>query len=148
MLRPSRPMIRPFMSSLGRSTTETVVSMAWSAALALDGLGDDLLRPLDGRLARLGLEPLDEVGGVAPRVGFDLLEQEVPRFVGREARHALELALTIGEQLLALRCHGLRSLLQLADRRVARAQIPLDLLGCRDAIGERARPVGERLLEP
>ena len=33
MLRPSRPMIRPFMSSLGRSTTETVVSMACSAAL-------------------------------------------------------------------------------------------------------------------
>src|SRR5580765_6381111 len=33
MLRPSRPMIRPFMSSLGRSTTVTVVSMVWSAAL-------------------------------------------------------------------------------------------------------------------
>ena len=33
MLRPSRPMMRPFMSSLGRSTTETVVSMACSAAL-------------------------------------------------------------------------------------------------------------------
>ena len=33
MLRPSRPMMRPFRSSLGRSTTETVVSMACSAAL-------------------------------------------------------------------------------------------------------------------
>ncbi len=33
MFRPSRPMIRPFMSSLGRSTTDTVVSMACSAAL-------------------------------------------------------------------------------------------------------------------
>ena len=33
MLRPSRPMIRPLRSSLGRSTTETVVSMACSAAL-------------------------------------------------------------------------------------------------------------------
>ena len=33
MFRPSRPMMRPFMSSLGRSTTETVVSMACSAAL-------------------------------------------------------------------------------------------------------------------
>ena len=32
MLRPSRPMMRPFRSSLGRSTTETVVSMACSAA--------------------------------------------------------------------------------------------------------------------
>ena len=26
MLRPSRPMIRPFISSLGRTTTETVLS--------------------------------------------------------------------------------------------------------------------------
>ena len=32
MLRPSRPMIRPFISSLGRGTTETVASEAWSAA--------------------------------------------------------------------------------------------------------------------
>ena len=39
MLRPSRPMIRPFMSSDGRSTTETVVSTTCSAAerwMALD----------------------------------------------------------------------------------------------------------------
>ena len=32
MLRPSRPMMRPFISSLGRPTTETVVSATWSAA--------------------------------------------------------------------------------------------------------------------
>ena len=32
MLRPSRPMIRPFISSLGRGTTLTVISATWSAA--------------------------------------------------------------------------------------------------------------------
>ena len=32
MLRPSRPMMRPFMSSDGSSTIETVVSAAWLAA--------------------------------------------------------------------------------------------------------------------
>ena len=32
MFRPSRPMIRPFMSSDGSSTTDTVVSAAWLAA--------------------------------------------------------------------------------------------------------------------
>ena len=32
MLRPSRPMMRPFMSSEGRWTTDTVVSAAWPAA--------------------------------------------------------------------------------------------------------------------
>ena len=33
MLRPSRPMMRPFMSSDGRLTTETVVSATWLAAV-------------------------------------------------------------------------------------------------------------------
>ena len=32
ILRPSRPMMRPFISSLGSCTTETVVSATWSAA--------------------------------------------------------------------------------------------------------------------
>ena len=32
MLRPSRPMIRPFISSLGRCRTVTVCSAVWSAA--------------------------------------------------------------------------------------------------------------------
>ena len=32
MLRPSRPMMRPFMSSAESWTTETVVSAAWPAA--------------------------------------------------------------------------------------------------------------------
>ena len=32
MFRPSRPMMRPFMSSLGRCTTDTAESDTWSAA--------------------------------------------------------------------------------------------------------------------
>jgi hypothetical protein len=32
MLRPSRPMMRPFMSSLGRWTTDTEDSETWSPA--------------------------------------------------------------------------------------------------------------------
>ena len=32
MLRPSRPMMRPFISSFGSCTTDTVVSATWSAA--------------------------------------------------------------------------------------------------------------------
>ena len=32
MLRPSRPMMRPFISSFGSGTTDTVTSLAWSAA--------------------------------------------------------------------------------------------------------------------
>ena len=75
MLRPSRPMMRPFRSSLGRSTTETVVSIACSAALRWMASAMICCARTRGRLARLGLEPLDEVGGVAPRVGLDLLQR-------------------------------------------------------------------------
>ncbi len=32
MFRPSRPMMRPFISSLGSGTTETATSATWSAA--------------------------------------------------------------------------------------------------------------------
>ena len=50
---------------------------------ALDGVGDDVLGARGGGLARLGLEALDEVGGVAPRVRLDLLEEELARLLGR-----------------------------------------------------------------
>ena len=42
MLRPSRPMIRPFMSSVGMSTVLTVVSAVCAGGVALDGGGEDL----------------------------------------------------------------------------------------------------------
>ena len=77
MLRPSRPMMRPFRSSLGRSTTETVVSIACSAAQRWMASVMYCLRAVGGRLARFGVEPLEQVGGVVPRVAFDLLEQQL-----------------------------------------------------------------------
>ena len=70
---------------------------------ALDRVGDDLLRAARRGLAGFGLEALDHVGGVAPRVGFHLLQQHVARFVGREAGDSLQLALAIGDQLLGAR---------------------------------------------
>ena len=103
MLRPSRPMMRPFRSSLGRSTTETVVSMACSAALRWMASVMICCARSGGGLARLGLEPLDEVGGVAPRVGFDLLEQQLARLVGGQAGDALQLALPLGDELFGAR---------------------------------------------
>ncbi len=73
MFRPSRPMIRPFeivarQIDDGDGGFDGVLGGA-----ALDGVGDDLLGARGGGLARFGLEPLDEVGRVTSRVGFDLL---------------------------------------------------------------------------
>ena len=92
MLRPSRPMMRPFMSSLGRSTTDTVVSIACSAALRWMASVTICLARGGGRFAGLGLETLDQVRGVAPGVGLDLPEQQVLGLVGRQARHPLQFA--------------------------------------------------------
>ncbi len=78
MLRPSRPMMRPLRSSLGRSTTETVVSIGVLGGGALNRLGDVLLGAVGGRLARFGVEPLEQVGGVVPRVALDLLDAAAP----------------------------------------------------------------------
>ena len=56
----------------------------------------------DGRLARFGVEPLQQVGGVVARVALDLLEQQLFGFVGRQAGDALELVLLLGDQPLVL----------------------------------------------
>ena len=120
MLRPSRPMMRPFRSSLGRSTTDTVVSIACSAARSLDGFGDVLLGAVGGRLARFGVEPLEQVGGVVPRVAFDLLEQQLLGFFCRQPGDALELVLLLGDELLVLGGRRLERASR-ARRRCARA---------------------------
>ena len=114
---------------------------------ALDGVGNDLLRARRGGLARLGFEPLDQVGGVAPGVSFDLLQQQLARFVGAQPGDALQLALPIGDELFGARGGRGGALLVGGERLFARAEILFDPVGCGEAIGERARLVGEPLLE-
>ena len=137
MLRPSRPMMRPFRSSLGRSTTETVVSIACSGALRWMASVTICLARGRGRLARLGLEPLDEVGGVAPGVRLDLPEQQLLRLVAGEAGHALQLLLLVGDAAARTGPPAPAvALLAVADRLLARPQLLLVLLGGRQPLGQ------------
>ena len=69
---------------------------------ALDGLGDVVLGAVDGRFARLGVEPLQQVGGVVARLALDLLDQQLLGLVGGQAGDALELVLLLGDELLVL----------------------------------------------
>ena len=93
---------------------------------ALDRFGDVLLGAVGGGLARFGVEPLDQVGGVVPRVAFDLLEQQLLRFVGRQAGDALELVLLLGDQLLVLRAAAARrACSRSASASVARGAAPV-----------------------
>ena len=60
MLRPSRPMMRPFISSLGRCSTETTDSAVCSVATRWIGQGHDAAGPGLAVLARLALDLPDE----------------------------------------------------------------------------------------
>ena len=96
---------------------------------ALDGFGDVVLGAVDGRLAGLGVEPLQQVRGIVTRLAFDLLEQQFLGFVRREACDALQLMLLLGDQPFVFRGGGLGELLPLGDRVFARSNFlvqPLD----------------------
>ena len=67
---------------------------------ALDGLGDDGAGAVGGLLARFGLEALDQARGVAPRVGFDLLDQQLARLVAGQAGEPLEIAAAAARRAL------------------------------------------------
>ena len=81
MFRPSRPMMRPLRSSLG----------------------DVVLRAVDRRFARLGVEALQQVGGVVSGVGLHMLDEQFLGFFTSEAGHALELVLLLCDEALVLR---------------------------------------------
>jgi hypothetical protein len=97
---------------------------------SLNGVGNDVLGAHGGGFARFGLEPFDQVGGIAPRVPFHLLEQKVARFVRAEAGHALQLPLPIRDELLDLRRGGRRPLLVGGHRFFAAPKILFDPVGC------------------
>ena len=129
MLRPSRPMIRPFRSSLGEIDHRDGRLDGMLGGASLDGVDDDVAGPHLGRLARLGLDALDHVGGVAPGVGLDLAEQQFLGLVGGQAGDALQFALLLGEQLLAPRRGGGGRLLPVAQRLLARLVLLVNLVG-------------------
>ena len=123
MLRPSRPMIRPFISSDGRWTTETVCSAVWSAATrwmavttmsralswassrarALDRAGD-LDRVVLGLLAD-GLDE-DALGVLGGHVGDPLERGDLLGMGAGEVLAGLvELALAVEQLAVALLEH-------------------------------------------
>ena len=88
MLRPSRPMIRPFMSSEGSSITEAVVSAAWLAATRCSASATRLR----ARRLRLGLGLLLELADapreLVPDEFLRALEQRAPSPRRRSCRRS------------------------------------------------------------
>src|ERR1700693_728647 len=109
MLRPSRPMMRPFMSSDGSSTTDTVVSAAWlpgarvaagpkgARAYPLERVRNEIARAALRFGAGLFLELPDPSSELVPDEILRAFQEAELRFVDGHARDPLEL----GELLLA-----------------------------------------------
>ena len=75
MLRPSRPMMRPFISSFGSATADTVDLGRRVGGDALDGEGDDLLRLALGVAPRALANLAEHVGGVGLRLFLEPADQ-------------------------------------------------------------------------
>ena len=112
MLRPSRPMIRPFMSSDGSSTSVTVVSAAALAATRCSASATRLRARRFASARRLLLEPAHAPRELVPDLVLRLLQDARPRLAGGEPGQLLELSPLRELQLLHL-------LLQLAEMHLA-----------------------------
>ena len=91
MLRPSRPMMRPFMSSLGSVHHRDRALGDELAGQPLDGDRDDLLGPAIGFLARLLLDQADVLGRLVARLLGHLLDEGPLGLVAGQAGGLLEL---------------------------------------------------------
>src|SRR5579859_902664 len=101
MLRPSRPMMRPFMSSDGSSMTLTVVSGV-TRGDALQRVGDEIARAPLRLAASVLLEHAHAPGEIVPRQLLPAREQERLRVLERHAGDALERRLLSDLRLLQL----------------------------------------------
>ncbi len=140
MLRPSRPMMRPFMSSEGSGTTDTVDSDTTSAAKPLHRGGQDPPAPPIGLLACLHLEVSHQHHGLAAGLVLDLPKQLFLGGSGIEAGDTLQMAACFFSQ-------GLRLAAGIAQRPLLVDQHLLTMSQVRRALLERCLPLGKTLLQ-
>ena len=117
MLRPSRPMMRPFMSSAGSWTTETVVSAAWPAASRCMTT-ERMLRTRRSASRLVSSSIWRTSGAVVADLVLELLEQHLLGLRRAHAGDALELAdVALADLLDARFSRALSALLALGQRR-------------------------------
>src|SRR5262249_31074982 len=101
----------------------------------------------DGRFPRFRIQALQEVRGVVPRFALHLPDEELLGFVGRQARHALELALLLRDELFVFPGRRGRRLLALGDGFFAGGEVLLGALVSGLARRQARLTPGQRLLE-
>ena len=116
MFRPSRPMMRPFISSDGQRHHGDGGLGRVVGGDALDGEGDDLLGLALGVAARLLLDLADALRGVGAGRLLHVVHQLAARLVGAEAGERLQPVLHLGEARAQLLLAGLHPLLAARER--------------------------------
>ena len=155
MLRPSRPMMRPFISSLGRWTTADGVLGRVVRGDALHRGDDDLAGLVVGLLAGAALDRPGELDGVVLGLLADGLEQDPLGVLGGQAGDALEggdallaeapellaLVLDVALAVVDLAALLLEHVRPLVELLVPGEEAPLEVAGARCAWrGPRPRP--------
>ena len=110
---------------------------------ALNRLRDDLLRFFGRHFAGLGLQPLDEVGGISTRVLLDLFDDQLFGFVRRQPGDALQRIVMLAGECVTpcpIRCERA---FQLGDGVLALAQLEVRLRGRPIMFGEFLRALCE-----
>ena len=149
MFRPSRPMIRPFISSLGRATAATVLSAVCSAPSRWMAMEMIRARVPVGGAARLLLDVAHQGCGLAPGLVLDSLENLPPGILGGEPGDALQLDPLLLGQPVGLSLPAPETQLPLGQRllTVRRSPLPgidllqLPLLGAGPFLGAALQPV-------
>ena len=91
MLRPSRPMMRPFISSFGSATTVIVASDVWSAAIRCMTVVRMRRARSSPSSCGVTLDLADPVLGLGLRLVDDLPDEALARLRGGQPGDALEL---------------------------------------------------------
>ena len=91
MLRPSRPMMRPFISSDGQGHDRDRRLRGVVGGDALHGGGQDAASALVALVGGVALDLANPMLGLGLRLVHDLLDQRLARLAGRQAADALEL---------------------------------------------------------
>ncbi len=123
MLRPSRPMIRPFMSSEGSSTSVTVVSAVALAATRCSASATRLRARRFASDAASSSIWRTRAGELVAHLGLGLLEDLPVRLAGRQLGDALELAPLAVAELLQLFLELLEVDLAVGDALVAPGEL-------------------------
>ena len=128
MLRPSRPMIRPFMSSLGSGTTETVVSATWLEAVRWMQMERMSLARRSPSCRASLLNGPNQLGHVVPDFVFRALEQQFRGLIPGHPGDLFQLPLLLGPRGLRLLDHLAVVSLAVGDRLLPTGQVLLDLI--------------------